>query len=157
MDKKQAFDSWVAMILGCYSIQPGNLMRAIFMAKLHEQKVNDESKHARSLVFMDSANSWKQYNHKIPSPSNAPGILKTPMVNSSRLENSVGATSVPMRRMTTTELKARRDKGLCYNCDEKFHPGHKCKAKVFLLLTESGEDSEVHYEDSEREASDDEG
>ena len=28
----------------------------------------------------------------------------------------------------------RRKKGLCYNCDEKWGPGHKCKnVKLFLL------------------------
>ena len=30
------------------------------------------------------------------------------------------------------ELKDQRDKGLCFNCDEKFGPGHHCK-KLFLI------------------------
>ncbi|KAK4567431.1 hypothetical protein RGQ29_003280 [Quercus rubra] len=33
-------------------------------------------------------------------------------------------------------MQARRDKGLCYNCDEKFVPGHKCKnQQVYMLET----------------------
>ncbi|GAV57662.1 RVP_2 domain-containing protein [Cephalotus follicularis] len=36
--------------------------------------------------------------------------------------------------MSHAELKARRDKGLCYNCDEKYAPSHKCKGKFMLLL-----------------------
>jgi hypothetical protein len=24
-------------------------------------------------------------------------------------------------------------KGLCYNCDEKYFPGHKCKEKKFFM------------------------
>ena len=39
---------------------------------------------------------------------------------------------VTIRRMSPTELKERRDKGLCYNCNDKFIPGHRCK-KLFLI------------------------
>jgi hypothetical protein len=31
-------------------------------------------------------------------------------------------------------MEARRAKGLCFNCDEKFHRGHRCGPKQFLLL-----------------------
>ena len=31
-------------------------------------------------------------------------------------------------------MEERRKQGLCYNCDEKWNLGHKCKgAKLFLL------------------------
>ena len=31
-------------------------------------------------------------------------------------------------------MEERRRKGLCFNCNEKFQPGHQCKsAKLFLL------------------------
>ena len=34
-------------------------------------------------------------------------------------------------------MQGKREKGLCYNCDEKFGPGHHCKTtqQVFLLNT----------------------
>lgn len=35
-------------------------------------------------------------------------------------------------RMSLAELNERREKGLCYNCNEKFAPGHRCK-KLFLI------------------------
>ena len=35
-----------------------------------------------------------------------------------------------IRRLSPMEMKERRDKGLCFNCDEKFAPGHRCK-KLF--------------------------
>lgn len=28
----------------------------------------------------------------------------------------------------------RREKGLCYNCDERFGPGHRCKKQEIFLL-----------------------
>lgn len=32
------------------------------------------------------------------------------------------------------EMKVRRDKGLCYNCDEKYSPGHRCRTQKLYLL-----------------------
>ena len=48
-------------------------------------------------------------------------------------------------RLTDAEFQVRRDKGLCFHCDEKFSPGHKCKKQLNILL--------VH--DDEQEPSDD--
>lgn len=31
-----------------------------------------------------------------------------------------------VKLLTTVEMVARREKGLCFNCDEIFSPGHKC-------------------------------
>lgn len=42
--------------------------------------------------------------------------------------------SIPIKRITPAQMDERRKKGLCYNCDEKWRPGHKCRnAKLFLL------------------------
>jgi hypothetical protein len=31
-------------------------------------------------------------------------------------------------------MQERKERGLCYNCDEKFQPGHKCsRPRLFLL------------------------
>ncbi|GAV82887.1 RVP_2 domain-containing protein, partial [Cephalotus follicularis] len=45
---------------------------------------------------------------------------------------------------------SRERKGLCYNCEEKFRPGHKCKAQDFLLIGDEGEDSDpAEFQDDE--------
>ncbi|MCI65218.1 hypothetical protein A2U01_0086476, partial [Trifolium medium] len=31
-------------------------------------------------------------------------------------------------------MQERRNKGLCFNCDDKYHPGHRCSKRQFLLL-----------------------
>ncbi|CAA0830167.1 Unknown protein, partial [Striga hermonthica] len=36
--------------------------------------------------------------------------------------------------LTDDEMQRRREKGLCYTCNEKFTPGHKCKGKEVFLL-----------------------
>ncbi|KAL5789263.1 hypothetical protein ACOSQ2_004151 [Xanthoceras sorbifolium] len=45
----------------------------------------------------------------------------------------------PIRRMSTTELQEHRAKGLCYNCNETFVPGHQCR-KLFLIEVCTEED-----------------
>ncbi|KAL4196096.1 hypothetical protein AMTRI_Chr04g181620 [Amborella trichopoda] len=34
--------------------------------------------------------------------------------------------------MAFAELQERRSKGLCYNCNDKWNPSHRCK-KIFLI------------------------
>lgn len=41
-----------------------------------------------------------------------------------------------MRRLTPEELASRREHGLCFSCDEKFHRGHRCAPRVHLLIVE---------------------
>ena len=41
---------------------------------------------------------------------------------------------LPLQKLTNAQMEERRKHGLCYNCDEKWHLGHKWKgAKLFLL------------------------
>ncbi|PIN12292.1 hypothetical protein CDL12_15101 [Handroanthus impetiginosus] len=51
--------------------------------------------------------------------------------------------SPPVRRLlTAAEMKARREKNLCYNCDEAYTPGHRCKQRhVFMMIMEEEEEA----------------
>ena len=41
---------------------------------------------------------------------------------------------LPLQKLSLAQMEERRKKRLCFNCDEKFQPGHHCKsAKLFLL------------------------
>ena len=41
---------------------------------------------------------------------------------------------VPLQRLSSAQMEKRRKQGLCYNYDEKWQVGHKCKgAKLFSL------------------------
>ncbi|GAV87828.1 hypothetical protein CFOL_v3_31254 [Cephalotus follicularis] len=66
-----------------------------------------------------------------------PRILKTPPVHTKfNPSNSSTTTTIPIIRMNQEELQARREKGLCYKCDEKYVPGHKCKRRYLVLAAE---------------------
>ncbi|RVW61741.1 hypothetical protein CK203_065071 [Vitis vinifera] len=43
-------------------------------------------------------------------------------------------TLSPMKQLTWAEMQRRHAQGLCFNCDEKFAPRHKCKGPQLLLL-----------------------
>lgn len=39
-----------------------------------------------------------------------------------------------IKRLLEAEINRRRELGLCFKCEEKFRPNHKCKAQRFQLL-----------------------
>ncbi|KAA8517141.1 hypothetical protein F0562_017434 [Nyssa sinensis] len=50
---------------------------------------------------------------------------------------------VPVQRLSPLQMKERRARGLCYNCDEKWGLGHKCKlARLFILDCADSEEGE---------------
>jgi len=48
-------------------------------------------------------------------------------------------TSLLIEKLTLVKLQDRRVVGLCYNCDEKFYPGHKCTTQFLLCLGDEGQ------------------
>ncbi|XP_021595172.1 uncharacterized protein LOC110602054 [Manihot esculenta] len=50
-------------------------------------------------------------------------------------------TATPVKRLSWEEMQKRRAAGLCFNCDAKFTPGHRC-AKPQLLLLDGGTEDE---------------
>jgi hypothetical protein len=59
------------------------------------------------------------------------------------LSNLTSIKSIPSHRLSLAEMQDRRDKGLCFNCDDKFVPGHRCK-KLFVIEGIYTEEEESH-------------
>jgi hypothetical protein len=45
----------------------------------------------------------------------------------------------PLMRLSPVEMDERRAKGLCYNCDDKFTPGHRCK-RLYACWVDASEE-----------------
>nr|GEW84268.1 transposon Ty3-G Gag-Pol polyprotein [Tanacetum cinerariifolium] len=45
----------------------------------------------------------------------------------------------PIRRLSNNEARERREKGLCYYCDDKYTPGHKCNKPQFFMIGDAEE------------------
>ena len=75
----------------------------------------------------------------------------TPPTNVSRTISLTPSTNPPKRqlRLTDAEFQARKDKGLCFHCDERFAPGHKCRKQLNILLVHDEEIGEVDHSDQD--------
>ena len=94
-------------------MQPQSLTQAVSFARLHEEKLWDGRR--------QSTHSTKfPPTQTIPSPSAnffEPSLHQGP--------TKPQTTTVPFKRLSPAELALRQEKGLCFNCDEKFSRGHK--------------------------------
>ncbi|MCI18570.1 hypothetical protein A2U01_0039724, partial [Trifolium medium] len=63
-----------------------------------------------------------------PSPPKKPPLLPTP--------NTKPLNQPPrtIKHISPAEIQLRREKGLCYFCDDKFSPQHRCPNKHLMLL-----------------------
>jgi hypothetical protein len=107
------------------AFQPVTLTQAIGLAKLQEDKFADRSSHfSRSTPTVNTTKSNSSFK---PSMSVHPPKAQP-----------------VMKRLTPDELQARRDQGLCYNCDERYQRGHRCKHLFNLLIVAPAASDDVH-------------
>ncbi|XP_060195167.1 uncharacterized protein LOC132624400 [Lycium barbarum] len=98
---------------------PKTLDEAVHLAQLYEHKIQRDRGQPRS--------SWPKSQPLLPTPTSAFSPVSMPT-------SSVPKPKLTIKRLSPTELRERREKGLCFSCDEKFTPGHKCKPSSHLLL-----------------------
>lgn len=56
--------------------------------------------------------------------------------------NLAPSSNQPVKKLTQQELKERREKRLCFSCEEKYTPGHKCKNQRIFKLEIAPEDGD---------------
>lgn len=115
-------------------LQPTTISQAIGLAKLIESKLlatrpNTSSSHNKP-YYQKPAPSQITYT---PQTTNNP-LLPNPPTRLTLPAPPNPKSTMPVRRLSPDEMQIRRTKGLCFNCDERFVPGHKCKTRPFLLL-----------------------
>jgi hypothetical protein len=120
-------------------LHPRTLVAAFGLAKLQEEYLTSTRRSSRPSSY--------SFNKQLPWASSG-----------SSSSSSLGSTprnssAVPVQKLSSAQMKEHRDKGLCYNCDDKWNPTHKCKSPKLYLM--HGCDSfseeklgEVSYEDS---------
>lgn len=89
---------------------PMSLLQVTELARLQEDKMLDH----RSSHYSYSSSSLT------PPKPQAPSANPTPRL--------------PVKRLTAEELAFRRDQGLCYHCDDKWSPGHRCRMRLHLFI-----------------------
>ncbi|CAJ2679012.1 unnamed protein product [Trifolium pratense] len=116
------------------------ISQAIGLAKLIESKIRD-SKPKFSKPFTSPPNHPTTTSHATPKQLPNPPLQythnNTPQTTSL---NPNPPSKLPIRRISNVQRDERRAQGLCFHCDEKFVPGHKCKTPKFLLLVVDDEE-----------------
>jgi hypothetical protein len=58
--------------------------------------------------------------------------------------NPTPSTPLKIQKLTRAEMVEQQLKGLCYNCNEKYFLGHKCKKqKIFMAISEDFSEEDV--------------
>lgn len=102
--------------------QPRILADAIGVARLVEEKINIQKKQLSSTKANWGNKSTSNQGLLGPIPKSSSGAL---------------VTLPKFRRISNQEAKERREKGLCYYCDEKYMPGHRCVKPQLFYIEES--------------------
>uniref|UniRef100_A0A803NWQ8 Uncharacterized protein n=1 Tax=Cannabis sativa TaxID=3483 RepID=A0A803NWQ8_CANSA len=106
---------------------PSNLANAMAKAQLYEYRNDDmllRSRGSNQRADWDS----KLVQNLLPLLQGASAVIGvgSPSINSNSNCTKTG-NSLLVKRLSPIELRERRDKGLCFTCDEKYSFGHKCK------------------------------
>lgn len=132
--------------------KPTTLLAIFGLARLQEEEVIRRS-HGHNIRNYPTL----QNTNQIPILPAPPPILRLPpppnkatqnyQNNFTRFPNTNKNPAIPIRRISSTQIQERREKGLCYYCDEKFQLSHRCnKPRLFLLegmgIEEVGEEEE---------------
>ncbi|XP_042009918.1 uncharacterized protein LOC121758578 [Salvia splendens] len=122
---------------------PQTLVHAYALARLQDMSNVREGYSHNPRKF--GGNEFKMATN---GPNTSP-LLPTPIVPNFKSK----------RLLTEEEMAERRDKGLCYGCNEKLERGHRCARKILYLLEvddgfnrdESPDDVEENYEEIEEQ------
>ncbi|KAJ0095624.1 hypothetical protein Patl1_16955 [Pistacia atlantica] len=109
--------------------RPKSLQGAIDLAKRQDEKLQKMKK-----VVGNFRNTNRIPSPTIPTTSNPMPVSVKPLPTSA------------VKRLTFEEMRAKCEKNLCFNYDEKFTPGHRCQAQTCLIEVEIPLASEVEGE-----------
>nr|XP_023907237.1 uncharacterized protein LOC112018933 [Quercus suber] len=99
-------------------LNPPSLIAAFGLAKIQEE------------YLLGCKRSYKG-THDQARPSLL-GVPRPSLLGAALVDNRT--TKIPVKKITTAQMEERKKRGLCYNCDEKWAPGHKCKQATLFLL-----------------------
>jgi hypothetical protein len=78
--------------------------------------------------------------------------IKRTTPNIYRENNSPSSKTSKPTRLTPQKLEERKEKGLCFNCDNKYSKGHKCgEKKLFYIDCEEEEEQEPSQDENVEE------
>lgn len=127
------------------AMSPTNMAKAVALAKLFEERYepNSKPKFTNSQARTSNTNlPYQKYNYNSTNTkTNQPPLLPTP--NPKPLHQT--QKNPKIKYISPAKMQVRRDKGLCYWCDDKFSFSHKCPNK-YLMMLQLIDDSDLEAE-----------
>ncbi|KAH9779621.1 hypothetical protein KPL71_007762 [Citrus sinensis] len=106
--------------------QPRTLSDTIGVARLIEERNQLQRKPTQA------ARSQSTVITERPGLNPTAGVLGPPP--NQRPNQNLVTPPATFLRITNQEARERRERGLCYYCDEKFTPGHRCKRPQLFMI-----------------------
>ncbi|XP_061353999.1 uncharacterized protein LOC133298691 [Gastrolobium bilobum] len=103
---------------------------------------------ALARVYEDQLNLDRPFKSWSPKPTQLVTATAQSTGTTSTLHTSPIA-AIPIKRLSPVEILARREKNLCFNYDERYSFGHKCKSKPALLYMEGDEGDNIEEQISD--------
>ena len=97
--------------IGVQKLSPTNLPDAFSLARLREEEAN-----LRRRMFRTDVGRPAMVTNPVPNP----------------IDRKTAAPVI--KRLTPIEARDRRMKGLCFHCDEKYSPTHRCKTQKLFWV-----------------------
>ncbi|GJV35070.1 putative nucleotidyltransferase, ribonuclease H [Tanacetum coccineum] len=124
--------------------KPQNLADSYCLTNLQEATLNVVKK--KNKMQFGASNSKFENNGGNTGASTKP-LLALP--NTTRNWSSRPNTNTPRKQLSQKEYEEKRSKNLCFYCDKKYVPGHKCKGQLFtLVVLAEQEDQEEEFVDA---------
>jgi hypothetical protein len=119
-------------------------MSDVFFRECFISGLKDE---IRAHVLMTRPQSWveatkraKESQQVVSSQNRKPSFIPRPKP----VNPTTPSTPLKIQKLTKAEIAECQLKGLCYNCDDKYFPGHKCKEqKLFMAIFEDISEEDI--------------
>jgi hypothetical protein len=88
---------------------------------------------ARPTTWVEATKKAKEAQKIVSSQNRKPSFFPHPKP----VNPTTPSAPLKIQKLTRAEMAERQLKGLCYNCDDKYFPGHKCKEQnLFMAISE---------------------
>jgi hypothetical protein len=112
--------------------------RECFISGLKEE-VRAHVLMARPTTWVEATKKAKEAQQIVSSQNRKPSFFPRPKP----VNPTTPSPPLKIQKLTRAEMAERQLKGLCYNCDDKYFPGHKCKEqKLFMALSEDTQEDD---------------
>jgi hypothetical protein len=91
-------------------------------------------------IWVEATKRDKEAQKVVSSKKRKPSFIPRPKP----VNPTTPFTPLKIQKLTRDKMVECQLKGLCYNCDEKYFPGHKCKEKnIFMAIFEDISEEDV--------------